>query len=338
VARQCSALAIMNLSNGDRDHVPELAGNDLLLETLILLMKDDSPETRRNAATALFNVACADQNTVKLARYKDGLILEVLVQMVTLDGESADENEEARTNAAETLFNMSCSEESETTDRMANHLGLLESLAITLISNDASIEIKMYCAATLRRMAEIIHAPKPSQGALLSALVKASSWTRSACIAEGFAAQAEHAHNRVYMVEHHGLLNALSRLALTTTYGEEMSKIRKAAIASIEYLSREVSTRSILANNEGIMMAMTRASYENNPNPGDPSIPGSVRGDENIGDNGLEGSTFEGSTLSTHSNFTRRSAYGGQTFRSQDGGQTYRSQDIEQRQKKKTKN
>mmetsp|Transcript_3583 Transcript_3583/g.9583 ORF Transcript_3583/g.9583 Transcript_3583/m.9583 type:complete len:644 (+) Transcript_3583:1833-3764(+) len=274
VARQCSALAIMNLSNGDREHVPELAGNDLLLETLIKLMGDDSPETRRNAAVALFNVACADQNTVKLARYKDGVILEALMQIVATDDEEANNmgspvgagNDEARTNAAETLFNMSCSETEETTDRMANHCGLLEALATTLRSHHAHLDVKMYCAATLRRMAEITHAPKASQGALLSALVKASVWTRTSCIAEAYRAQAAEEGNRANMAKHHGLLNALSKLALTGEMGDhsagmESDKVRAAAVSALEMIAREEEARPLMAHNEGVMMVLTRASY-----------------------------------------------------------------------------
>lgn len=268
VARQCSALAIMNLSNGDREHVPELAGNDLLLETLIKLMGDDSPETRRNAAVALFNVACADQNTVKLARYKDGVILEALMQIVVTDDEDAmaagGGNDEARTNAAETLFNMSCSEAEETTDRMANHCGLLEALATTLKSHLAALDVKMYCAATLRRMAEITHAPRASQGALLSALVKASTWTTTSCIAEAYKAQAEEEGNRSNMANHHGLLNALAKLALAGERGDggiESDRVRAAAVSALEMIAREDAARPIMAHNEGVMMALTRASY-----------------------------------------------------------------------------
>lgn len=264
VARQCAALAIMNLSNGDREHVPELAGSDLILETLLVLIRDDLPETRRNAAVSLFNLACADPNTTRLARYRNGAILAALSSLVLADGGGRGDDDEARANAAETLFNMSCCEMSETTDRMADHYGLLENLALTLRSPTASIDVKMYCAATLRRFAEIIHAPKPSQGALLAALVKASSWSRTPCIAEAFLAQAELESNRVIVAQHHGLLNGLAKLALTTN-GEEADRVRRAAVAAIELLSREVSTRQLLAKNEGIMMALTRASYGTNP-------------------------------------------------------------------------
>ena len=267
VARQCAALAIMNLSNGDRENVPELAGSNLILETLLVLINDDLAETRRNAAVSLFNLACADQNTIRLARYRDGALLEALSQLlVSDDGANGDggDDDEARANAAETLFNMSCSEMAETTDRMADHYGLLENLALTLRSPVASIDVKMYCAATLRRFAEVIHSPRPSKGALLAALVKASGWTRTPCVAEAFLAQAEVETNRAVVAQHHGLLNGLSKLALTAS-GDEADRVRQAAVAAIELLSREVLTRRLLAKNEGIMMALTRASYGTNP-------------------------------------------------------------------------
>jgi hypothetical protein len=261
VPKQCSALAIMNLSNGDLDHVPEMASNDLVLETLLKLMKEDNPETRRNAVVTIFNIACSDQNTVRLARYRDGTILEALTTLVGCD-DPMRVHDEARANAAETIFNMSCSEIAETTDRMANHAGLLECLAVTLRSGEhTGLEVKMYCSATLRRMAELIKYPMIAQGALLSALVKASAWTSTDCIAEAFHAQASVPDNCVIMAHHHGLLNSLSRLALTRGDGADVEKVREAAVAAIELMSRHDEARALLAHNEGIMMALTRASY-----------------------------------------------------------------------------
>ena len=133
------------------ENVPEMARNDLVLETLLKLMKEDNPETRRNAVVTIFNVACSDQNTVRLARYRDGTILEALVDLVGSDDPILRNHDEARANAAETLFNMSCSEISETTDRMANHAGLLECLAVTLRGENTGLEVKMYCSATVSR-------------------------------------------------------------------------------------------------------------------------------------------------------------------------------------------
>lgn len=245
----------MNLSNGDKNHVPEMA-SELLLETLVTLINDDLPETRRNAAVALFNVACADENTLRVARYKDGVILGALLEIIVND-----EADDSRAEAAETLFNMSCSDAEETTDRMANHPGLLENLAGVLHSPRASIDVKLYCAATLRRMAEIIRAPMMSQGALLSALVKGATWSRTSDIAEALDAHADHQENRLPMAEHHGLLNALSGLAQITTGGAEAVQIRDAAIRAIEKLARDDMAQPLLSNNEGVMMALTQASY-----------------------------------------------------------------------------
>lgn len=243
------------------DHVPEMARNDLVLETLLKLMKEDNPETRRNAVVTIFNIACSDQNTVRLARYRDGTILEALVELVGSDDLVLRTHDEARANAAETIFNMSCSEISETTDRMANHAGLLECLAVTLRGEHTGLEVKMYCSATLRRMAELIRHPMITQGALLSALVKAATWTNTDCIAEAFRAQSSVFENCVIMAHHHGLLNALSRLALTRGEGPEIEKVRMASCLAIELMSRHDEARALLSQNEGIIMALTKASY-----------------------------------------------------------------------------
>lgn len=266
VARQCSALALMNLSNGDKNHVPEMA-SELLLETLVTLINDDLPETRRNAAVALFNVACADENTLRVARYKDGVILGALLEIITNE-----DSDDSRAEAAETLFNMSCSDAEETTDRMANHPALLENLAGVLHSPRASIDVKLYCSATLRRMAEIIRAPMISQGALLSALVKAATWTRTSDIADALDAHADYEKNRRPMAEHHGLLNTLSSLAQLATGGAETEQIREAAIRTIEKLARDEVARPLLSNNEGIMLALTQASYNQEEQHGLPTF------------------------------------------------------------------
>jgi len=260
VPKQCSALAIMNLSNGDMDNVPEMASNDMVLETLLKLIREVNPETRRNAVVTIFNIACSDLNTVRLARYRDGMILEALTELVGSD-DPVRLHDEARANAAETLFNMACSDISETTDRMANHAGLLECLAVVLRGEHTGLEVKMYCSATLRRMAELIRHPMIAQGALLSALVKAATWTSTDCIAEAFRAQASEAENCVIMAHHHGLLNALSRLALTGGDDADVDKVRRAAVGAIELMSRQDEARALLAHNEGIIMALTKASY-----------------------------------------------------------------------------
>ena len=63
------------------------------------------------------------------------------------------------------------------------------------------------------------------------------------------------------MAHHHGLLNALSRLALTKGDGPDVEKVRMASCLAIELMSREDNARVLLSQNEGIIMALTRASY-----------------------------------------------------------------------------
>eukprot|EP00957_Ditylum_brightwellii_P022702 1712401-Ditylum_brightwellii.AAC.1 len=45
--------------------------------------------------------------------------------------------------------------------------------------------------------------------------------------------------------------------------GEEDDRVREAAVSAIELMSRDESTREALAHNEGVIMALTRASYGN---------------------------------------------------------------------------
>ena len=44
-------------------------------------MKEDNPVTKRNAVVTIFNAACSDENTVRLARYRDGIVLEALIKL-----------------------------------------------------------------------------------------------------------------------------------------------------------------------------------------------------------------------------------------------------------------
>ena len=63
------------------------------------------------------------------------------------------------------------------------------------------------------------------------------------------------------MAHHHGLLNVLSRLALTRGEGTDVEKVRMASCLAIELMSRYDEARALLSQNEGIIMALTKASY-----------------------------------------------------------------------------
>merc|ERR1712087_506797 len=146
-----------------------------------------------------------------------------------------------------------------TTVRMANHPSLLEGLSSALKSQKSTLDVKMFCAATIRRLAEVIEHPMLCLGTLFTALVKGQTWNTTDDIAQGFVVQAMNVEHRKLMVFHHGLLTALANMA--TLQADEHTKIRDSAISTISMLSSEVETRPVMAKHEGIMTALTKASY-----------------------------------------------------------------------------
>ena len=71
--------------------------------------------------------------------------------------------------------------------------------------------------------------------------------------------QATLAENRQAMVQHDGLLDALATLALRDGINDD--EVKTCAIAALERLSKEASTRHIMAKNEGVMTALTKATF-----------------------------------------------------------------------------
>ena len=61
------------------------------------------------------------------------------------------------------------------------------------------------------------------------------------------------------MVEHPGLLDALATLSLLD--GVTDDEVKTCAITAIERLSKEASTRHIMVQNEGVMTALTKATF-----------------------------------------------------------------------------
>lgn len=333
-ARRCASLAIVNLSDGDEQHIPDMTGHGYVIDALLHLLNrhrdldddDARTDTRRNAILSLYNICCSDTNADALARHDDGAVVETLL-VETLGGNrghaahyrydfpttaAADDARlpvHERSTAAEILFHMSCSKNETTAVRMANHPGFLEGLASLLIGHDgagtesyyagsgrslgagdgagAGVDVKMYAAATLRRVSEVVRnraldavdgddaslSVSPTSlhivlVPLLSALVRGSGWVRTDCVAQGLMAQAEVERHRATMAEFHGLLNAVARLAsttTTTTSGEAddaTERIRSTALSILELLSTEERARSIMSRNEGVLMTLTKASYE----------------------------------------------------------------------------
>jgi len=74
--------------------------------------------------------------------------------------------------------------------------------------------------------------------------------------------------HRKMMVFHHGLLSALADMAILQG-DDEYAKIREHALSTIALLSSEYETRSVMSRHEGVMMALTRASYRMKENVGE---------------------------------------------------------------------
>merc|ERR1712008_192573 len=88
-----------------------------------------------------------------ISRYGDEVVLAVLIEIIGGD-ETLFWNDNAKASAAETLFNMSCGENEETIKLMTEKPGLLDGLASVVKSETSGVDVSLYCAATLRRMAE----------------------------------------------------------------------------------------------------------------------------------------------------------------------------------------
>ncbi len=239
---------------------------DYLLDSLITLLSDVSPYTRRYASATLFTLACTYANTAIMAKHCNGGILEALRKVLL-----SDPIDEARVNAAEAIFNMSRNNTDDIADIMGNHPRLLASLSHSVLT-DYSADVRAYSARALEWLSADIHHPMPCHQILLKALVTSSQWTKTTCIAEALKAQASLLENRMAMVEHPGLLNVLGTLALLE--GVTYEEVRICAIAAIERLSNEVSARRIMVKNEAVMTALTKATFASNFSPDDALVDG----------------------------------------------------------------
>jgi len=65
--------------------------------------------------------------------------------------------------------------------------------------------------------------------------------------------------NRAPMVRHPGLLDALAELALLDGISDE--EVSLCAITALQQLTNEESTRRLMVRNEGVMTALTKATF-----------------------------------------------------------------------------
>ena len=256
-AREHGAIVLMNLAYAD-DNKITMGHNEDVLSTLGDLAGDKAPFTRKYSTAALFTLACIPNNASHLACHREGYILSALSRLLL-----EDPVEEARINAAEAAFNLAKNAANAAPDEsvvlaLGNHAGLLPSLAHAVMA-DSNADVRTYAARTLEWLASDIHNGMPCHDNLLRALTKATLWTKTCCIVEALAAQAMVAENRPAMVLHDGLLDALASLALLEDIGDE--EVRNCAISTLVDLTKEESLRETMARNEGVMTALTHATF-----------------------------------------------------------------------------
>lgn len=252
-AREHASIVIMNLALEESNKV-YMANQDALLHAAIKLLNDNVTNTRRYASAIILSLACAPDNTLRIATFCEGKILSALA-MTLLD----EQIEEIRINVAETLFNLArCSTTSDTIEMMGEHMDVLPALSTSVLS-DYSADVRAYSARTLEWLAADIHYDSKCHEELLTALTEASMWTKTTCIAEAFKSQAAIMENRKVMVEHRGVLDTLATLA--SLNGVNDQEVRECALVAIERLAHEPSTRRIMAEHQAIMTELTRATF-----------------------------------------------------------------------------
>jgi len=268
ISRKAAALTLMFLTYGNDEHIPLVfAFTDLenshadfsVLDTWIALLIDSDYQVRRYTVFGLYNTACGDENTLLMVSHRNGAVLEALILNATLEEEDA----ELRVLCLEIIYNLSCSALLEVHSKICSHPGLLMTLASFLRFREQSpLAAKETSACILHRLAQVVNLEQMAecQQVLISALVLGSSWKRTPDIARAFDLQS--ADNPEGIAKHSGLLDGLSALALTVGEGENERHIRAAAVSSIVRLATPEINRKLLANHEGIMLALTRASFD----------------------------------------------------------------------------
>jgi hypothetical protein len=263
----------MHLTYGNDDHVPLVhllhegvdkphqAAELSVLDVWINLLRDSDPLVRRYTAFGLYNSACGDENTLSMVVYRGGALLDSLILTATLEEEDA----EIRILTLETIYNLSCSSLFQVHKAIGGHPGLLMAIASFLRFRErAPLPTKETSACVLHRMAQVLTVEHTSQcqQTLFSALVLGSSWTQTPDVARAFDLQA--ADNPEGMCKHSGLLDGLSAQALTVGESENCWHVRAAATSAIIRLAHAENNLELLANHEGIMLALTRASFDHN--------------------------------------------------------------------------
>ena len=290
--REYASLALMDLAACPSNH-EAMARNEKLLAALVkLAVIEKTPEAREGAVSALQNLAFCQANRQRLVSFRTGVVLEALKKVISTDTDA-----KARRRASGALTNLACDDTSET---MANHPGLLETLAV--VSNkDDSVEVQARASMALTKIATNISCHMPAYKTLLDALVVASLSTSTNSVSAVLRVKARDPENRESMAKHPGVLDTLADIcvsdcvpvkecdnamraimhltneeanhkvmcqktileALVTginTEGKEWVDVQESAVVALERLATDHDNRPVMARHNGLLTAVAKAT------------------------------------------------------------------------------
>jgi hypothetical protein len=249
-ARHYAGSALMDLSSATRNQ-NSMANDDQLLGTLVkMILVEKSAVTRELMITSLQNLAFSKENRRRLVVFKDGIVLGALRKSL-----SSDPDAKARRRAAGVLTNLACD---ETGEKMGDHKGLLDTLAI-VSTNDESLDVQTRASLALTKVASSITIKMECHETLLDALIVASLSKAPNSISAVFRIKAREPENREIMARHPGVLDTLTDICISAT---AQAQDRDNALRSIMHLVNEKKNLKNMCNQAILDALVVGANYE----------------------------------------------------------------------------
>ena len=249
-ARHYAAVALMEFASAGANQLT-MAHNDKLLACMVkMILVEQMATTRECVITAIQNLAFCKENRLQLVSYRGGIVLEALKKAL-----ATDKDPKSRRRAAGALTNLASL---ETSERIGNHKGLLDTLAL-VTTKDSSEDVQTRAALALTKIANGITVNMQCHESLLDALVVASLSNSTNSISAVLRVKAREPENRQVLARHPGILDTLSDICLsdTSTVTE-----RDNAVRAIMHLVNEDKNRKIMCNKTILEALVASANYK----------------------------------------------------------------------------
>jgi hypothetical protein len=256
--RQHAAAALQELSSAPANQ-RTLTGSETVLGTIVkLILVEKSSATRLSAVTCLQNLAYTKENRPVLVHFRNGVVLEALKRALaqTFSGGCDNGDTKVRRRAAGALTNLACN---ETSQAMAMHKGLLDTLAI-IITKDESLDVQARACQALSKIASSITFEMECHAPLLDALVVASlSKASNGCVSAVLRVKARLVESRPTLAQHPGIIDTLCDYCVSdgSTIPDKDNSIRV-----ILHLVNDDTNRKILCTPSVLTACVTVANYK----------------------------------------------------------------------------